>query len=136
MVVMTLDVKKDPFRPQDVDEEILGPEVPYLRAIGALMFLAGIKDIGLYFTNPSNTSLVDFADARYMSDPHNGTSQTGNHIKEKGKRVAPPSSSSSSLSSDENEEPSFLEFYEELSDNEDLTDAHKEKRGMFKCLNR
>ncbi|GKC47650.1 retrovirus-related pol polyprotein from transposon TNT 1-94, partial [Tanacetum coccineum] len=38
MVVRILDVKKDPFRPRDVDEEILGP---YLSAIGALMFLAG-----------------------------------------------------------------------------------------------
>ncbi|GJZ08626.1 hypothetical protein Tco_0542909 [Tanacetum coccineum] len=46
MVVRTLDVKKDPFRPRDVDEEILGPEVPYLNA-------------------------------GYMSDPHNGRSQTG-----------------------------------------------------------
>nr|GEY16661.1 hypothetical protein [Tanacetum cinerariifolium] len=35
-----------------------------------------------------------------------------------------------------NEVPSFLEFYEELSGNEDLTDAQIEKRGMFKCLNR
>ncbi|GJY62547.1 hypothetical protein Tco_0463204 [Tanacetum coccineum] len=32
--------------------------------------------------------------------------------------------------------PSFLEFYDELSDSEDLTKAQKEKRGMFKCLNR
>ncbi|GJY28542.1 hypothetical protein Tco_0404309 [Tanacetum coccineum] len=47
-----------------------------------------------------------------------------NPIKEKGKRVASPSvSSSSSSSSDGNEAPSFLEFYEELFDNEDLTDA-------------
>ncbi|GJY38322.1 retrovirus-related pol polyprotein from transposon TNT 1-94 [Tanacetum coccineum] len=113
MVVRTLDVKKDPFRPRD-DEEILGPEVPYLSAIGALMFLVGhtrpditfslnllarysscptrrhwngvkhifrylqgTKDMGLYFTNPSNTNLVGFADAGYMSDPHNGISQTG-----------------------------------------------------------
>ncbi|GJV58762.1 kinase-like domain, phloem protein 2-like protein [Tanacetum coccineum] len=53
IVVRTLDVK-DPFRTRDVDEEILGPEVPYLSAIGALMFLDG-----------------------YMSDPHNGRSQTG-----------------------------------------------------------
>ncbi|GJX85092.1 hypothetical protein Tco_0335866 [Tanacetum coccineum] len=59
-----------------------------------------------------------------------------NPIKEKGKRVAPPSSSSLSSSSDENEVPPFLEFYEELYDNEDLTDAQKEKKGMFKCLNR
>ncbi|GJW66263.1 retrovirus-related pol polyprotein from transposon TNT 1-94 [Tanacetum coccineum] len=114
MVVRTLDVKNDPFRPPDVDEEILDPEVPYLSAIGALMFLAshtrpdiifslhllaryiscptrrhwngvkhifrylqGTKDIGLYFTNLSNTSLVGFADVGYMSDPHNGISQTG-----------------------------------------------------------
>jgi hypothetical protein len=40
-------------------------------------YLQGTKDMGLYFTNPSNTSLVDFADAGYMSDPHNGRSQTG-----------------------------------------------------------
>ncbi|GJS04117.1 hypothetical protein Tco_0320625 [Tanacetum coccineum] len=60
-----------------------------------------------------------------------------NPIKEKGKRVASPLvSSSSSSSSDGNEAPSFLEFYEELSDNEDLKDAQREKRGMFKCLNR
>ncbi|GJU67507.1 hypothetical protein Tco_1253766 [Tanacetum coccineum] len=60
-----------------------------------------------------------------------------NPIKEKGKRVASPLvSSSSSSSSDGNEAPSFLEFYEELSDNEDQTDAQKEKRGIFKCLNR
>ncbi|GKB27060.1 hypothetical protein Tco_0866461 [Tanacetum coccineum] len=47
-----------------------------------------------------------------------------NPIKEKGKRVASPSASSSSSSSSYgNEGPSFLEFYEELFDNEDLTDA-------------
>ncbi|GJV01483.1 hypothetical protein Tco_1335052 [Tanacetum coccineum] len=61
-----------------------------------------------------------------------------NPIKEKGKRVDSPlaSSSSSSSSSDENEAPSFLEFYEELSDKEELTDAQREKREMLKCLNR
>ena len=40
MVVRSLDVKKDPFRPCEKDEELLGPEVPYLNAIGALMYLA------------------------------------------------------------------------------------------------
>nr|GEV78476.1 hypothetical protein [Tanacetum cinerariifolium] len=35
----------------------------------------------------------------------------------------------------DNEAPSFLEFYNELSDNEDLTQAQRVKRGMFKCLN-
>ena len=40
MVVRSLDVKNDPFRPCEKDEELLGPEVPYLSAIGALMYLA------------------------------------------------------------------------------------------------
>ena len=40
MVVRSLDVNKDPFRPQEEGEEILGPEVPYMSAIGALMYLA------------------------------------------------------------------------------------------------
>ena len=40
MVVRSLDVKKDSFRPCEKDEELLGPEVPYLSAIGALMYLA------------------------------------------------------------------------------------------------
>ncbi|CAN4118009.1 unnamed protein product [Withania somnifera] len=40
MVVRSLDVNKDPFRPQEENEELLGPEVPYLGAIGALMYLA------------------------------------------------------------------------------------------------
>ena len=40
MVVRSLDVDKDPFRPRGNDEEILGPEVPYLSAVGALLYLA------------------------------------------------------------------------------------------------
>ena len=40
MVVRYLDVTKDPFRPLEEGEEILGPEVPYLSAIGALLYLA------------------------------------------------------------------------------------------------
>ena len=40
MVGWSLDVKKDPFRPQEDDEETLGPEITYLSAIGALMYLA------------------------------------------------------------------------------------------------
>ncbi|XP_051124753.1 secreted RxLR effector protein 161-like [Andrographis paniculata] len=40
MVVRTLDPIKDPFRPKVENEEALGPEVPYLSAIGALMYLA------------------------------------------------------------------------------------------------
>jgi hypothetical protein len=39
MVVQSLDVKKDHFRPREDGEEILGHEVPYLSAICALMYL-------------------------------------------------------------------------------------------------
>ena len=40
MVAQSLDVKNDPFRPCEKNEELLGPEVPYLSAISALMYLA------------------------------------------------------------------------------------------------
>ena len=40
IVVKSLDMKKDLFRPREDDEELLGPEVPYLSAIRALMYLA------------------------------------------------------------------------------------------------
>ena len=40
MVVHSLDVKNDSFRPCEKGEELLGPEVPYLSVIGALMYLA------------------------------------------------------------------------------------------------
>ena len=40
MVVRSFDRDKDPFRPKGDDEEVLGPEFPYLSAIGALMYQA------------------------------------------------------------------------------------------------
>ncbi|XP_049414702.1 secreted RxLR effector protein 161-like [Solanum stenotomum] len=40
MVVRSLDINNDTFRPQEKDEEILGEETPSLSAIGALMYLA------------------------------------------------------------------------------------------------
>ena len=40
MVVHSLDVKKDPFRPCEKGEELLGPKVPYLSIFCALMYLA------------------------------------------------------------------------------------------------
>ncbi|XP_063938117.1 secreted RxLR effector protein 161-like [Daucus carota subsp. sativus] len=40
VVVRTLEKNKDPFRPRERGEELLCPEVPYLSAIGALMYLA------------------------------------------------------------------------------------------------
>ncbi|GJU46862.1 hypothetical protein Tco_1204128 [Tanacetum coccineum] len=60
-----------------------------------------------------------------------------NPSKEKGKKIISSSViSSSSSSSNDNEAPYFLEFYDELSDSKDLTKAQREKRRMFKCLNR
>jgi hypothetical protein len=61
MVVRSLDVKKDPFRPQEVGEETLGPKVPYLSAIGALMYLANC-------TRPDIAFSVNLL-ARYSSAP-------------------------------------------------------------------
>jgi hypothetical protein len=40
MIVWSLEIKTDPFRPPDEEEETLGPQVPYLSAIRALMYLA------------------------------------------------------------------------------------------------
>jgi hypothetical protein len=40
MVVRFIDIENDSFRPLDEEEEILGPHVPYLSVVGALMYLA------------------------------------------------------------------------------------------------
>jgi hypothetical protein len=40
MIDRTLERDKDPFRPRDDGEDILGPKYPYLSEIGALMYLA------------------------------------------------------------------------------------------------
>ncbi|CAM8902104.1 unnamed protein product [Rhodiola kirilowii] len=61
MVVRSLDVDKDPFRPCEESEEILGQEVPYFSAIGALMYLANC-------TRPDIAFAVDLL-ARFSSAP-------------------------------------------------------------------
>ncbi|KAL0551378.1 hypothetical protein IC582_010464 [Cucumis melo] len=61
MVVRSLDVKKDIFRPREDNEELLGLEVPYLSAIGVLMYLANN-------TRPDIAFLVNLL-ARYSSSP-------------------------------------------------------------------
>jgi len=43
IVVRSLDINKDPFRSHENNEELVGPEVPYLSAIDALMYLANTK---------------------------------------------------------------------------------------------
>ena len=114
MVVRSLDMKKDQFRPRDDGEESLGPEVPYLSAIGALIYLAnstrpdiafavnllarhsaaptkrhwtgvknifrylnGTKDLGLFFQRNTDSNMIGYTDAGYLSDPYNARSQTG-----------------------------------------------------------
>ena len=61
MVVRSLEVSKDPFRPQEENEEPLGLEVPYLSAIGALMYLANATKLDIAF-------FVNLL-ARYSSSP-------------------------------------------------------------------
>jgi hypothetical protein len=61
MVVRSLDIKKDPYRPREKNEQVLGPEVPYLSAIGALMYLANN-------TRPDIAFSINVL-ARYSSDP-------------------------------------------------------------------
>ena len=52
MVVHSLDMKNDPFRPCENCEELLGPEVPYCSVIGAFMYLAN-------YTRPDIAFLVN-----------------------------------------------------------------------------
>jgi hypothetical protein len=61
MIVRTLERDKDPFRPRDEGEDILGPEYPYLSAIGALMYLANN-------TRPDIAFAVNLL-ARYSASP-------------------------------------------------------------------
>ena len=61
MVVRSLDPLKDPYRPQEKDEDVLGQEIPYLSAIGALMYLANN-------TRPAIAFSVHVL-ARYSSNP-------------------------------------------------------------------
>lgn len=40
MVVRSLEVNKDPFRPHEDDKKLLSPKIPYLNTIETLMYLA------------------------------------------------------------------------------------------------
>ncbi|GKB03582.1 retrovirus-related pol polyprotein from transposon TNT 1-94 [Tanacetum coccineum] len=61
MVERSLNVGNDPFRPCEDDKEILGPEVPYLSSIGALMYLTNC-------TIPDISFVVNLL-ARFNSSP-------------------------------------------------------------------
>ncbi|GJZ02792.1 hypothetical protein Tco_0520753 [Tanacetum coccineum] len=83
-------------------------------------------------TNPQ--SIIPFDRFTLHKRVMNSVNIRKRNIKNKGKRAA-PSSPFSSPSSNEDKEPSFLTFYEELPNDTDLSEAQKEKRGMFKCQN-
>ncbi|XP_070031524.1 secreted RxLR effector protein 161-like [Nicotiana tomentosiformis] len=77
MVVRSLDMNKDSFRPQEKNEELFSPEVPYLSAIVALMYLVNT-------TRPDITFSVNVL-ARYSSTPTmrhwNGIKHILRHLK-------------------------------------------------------
>nr|GEV74384.1 transposase, MuDR, MULE transposase domain protein [Tanacetum cinerariifolium] len=74
---ISLNVDNDPFRPCEDDEEVLGLEVSYLSAIGALMYLTNCTRPDISFAvNLLARGLVGYADAGYLSDPHKARSQT------------------------------------------------------------
>ena len=61
MVGQSFNVKKYHFQPQEDDEDTLGPKVPYLSAIGVLMYLAN-------YTRPNTAFAVNLL-AMYSSAP-------------------------------------------------------------------
>jgi hypothetical protein len=60
-MVRSLDLENDPLKPMDDEEKILGPEFPYLSAIGPLMYRANN-------TRPNIAFVVNLL-ARYNSAP-------------------------------------------------------------------
>ncbi|GJW30042.1 hypothetical protein Tco_0046917 [Tanacetum coccineum] len=72
MVRRSLNVDNDPLRPCEDNEEVLGPDVPYLSAIGALMYLTNAKPLrafvfllshfssGCFVTPPNFTAAEDW----------------------------------------------------------------------------
>ena len=61
IVVKSLNTENGPFRPCEENKEIIGPHVPYLSAIGALMYL-------VIFTRPDISFSVNLL-ARFSSSP-------------------------------------------------------------------
>ena len=72
MVVRSLNIDKDPFRPHEENEEVLGPEVSYLNAIGALMYLTNCTRLDIFFT----VNLL----TRFSSSPKKRHRNRINHI--------------------------------------------------------
>ena len=64
IVRRSLQQDKDPYRPREEGEEVLGPEFPYLSAIGALMYLANCTRTDIAFA----VNLL----VRYSAEPTKG----------------------------------------------------------------
>ncbi|KAL7148111.1 hypothetical protein ABFS83_06G156000 [Erythranthe nasuta] len=99
MVVRNLDLEKDLFRPKEFNEEVLGPEVPYLNAIGALIseptrrhwngvkhilrYLRGTADLGLFYSKNSTNQgsdtfrLSSFTNEDWAGDENDRHSTSG-----------------------------------------------------------
>ena len=99
MVVRSLEIGKDPFR-GDIGEKMLGPEIPYLSVISALMYLVNctrpdiafaVNLLARHSADPTrshwtgakcilrylnDTKDLGYTDAGYLSDLHNRKSQT------------------------------------------------------------
>nr|GEW75389.1 hypothetical protein [Tanacetum cinerariifolium] len=103
----------------------------------SLTFAMILTSIYKHILTINPQAIVPFARFTFHEHVMDPLDISRNPRKEKGNKISPPSViSSSSSSSDDNEVSSFIEFYDELSDSEDLTQAQRENRGMFKCLNR
>ena len=61
MVIQSLEVDKDSFRPKEDAKDSLGPEVPYLSAIGALLYLTN-------YTKPDIAFAINLL-ARFSASP-------------------------------------------------------------------
>ena len=61
MVVHSLEIEKDPFRPRDIRKNMLGPEILYLSVISALLYVTNC-------TSPDIVFVVNLL-ARHSADP-------------------------------------------------------------------
>lgn len=49
MILRSLDLDRNPFRPEEKDEELLGPEVTFLSIIRAILYLANYALLDIEF---------------------------------------------------------------------------------------